>query len=95
MFVSPNLHHRLNKSCMLIGLGIPNIKWTALHKKLAYAQSKTQVLDGFVYMTERTIFSLFKFRLARLSLIRITPLFKYHIKILIFIGIFAYGMAQV
>lgn len=39
----PNLHHRLNKSCVLIGLGIPNNKWTALHKKLAYAQSKKGV----------------------------------------------------
>jgi hypothetical protein len=43
-YVCPlNLHQQLNKSYMLIGLGIPNNKWTTLHKKLAYTQSKIGV----------------------------------------------------
>jgi hypothetical protein len=51
---------------------------------------KEQMLYGFIAITETQYLGPFQLRLAKLSLVRVTPLLKYHAKILIFNGIFIF-----
>ena len=63
---------------------------TALHRNLATWQSiKRCWIVSSLEQNQHCLLP-FQFRLARLSLVKITPLFEYHINILIFRGIFSF-----
>ena len=58
-------------------------------KKSSVSAIEKKVLDSFLPVTKLHTLLPIQFRLAKLSFVSNAPLFKYHIKILIFKGIFA------
>ena len=57
-------------------------------EKTSIMTIKEKMLDGFKFITKQQTLLPFQFLLARLSFVKITPLFRNHTKILFFRGIF-------
>ena len=75
---------------MLRGGSKSKANCTSLHRNLATWQSIKRCWIVLSLEQKQHYLLPFQFRLAKLSFVKITPLFKYHINILIFKGIFSF-----
>jgi len=78
----PVLDQLSNKSSMRRGGAIPNSKCTVRHRNLAWKHSKKRWWIISKQWQKVHFVSPVQLRLARLSLIRMMPLFKYHKRLL-------------
>jgi hypothetical protein len=85
-FLFALLDHLLKRSSMLWGGTIPNSKCTARHKNLTKRQSIKRWWMVSGEWQKQHFVSPFQIRLTRLSLVKITPFFRYHKNIFIFVG---------
>ena len=75
---------------ILWGLGNPHAAYTVAHNILMNLQSKNRYcIVSFSWQKQHCWFPC-QFRLTRLSFVRMTPLLRYHKKILIFSGLFSF-----
>ena len=79
-----------NRWVMLWGGFKSKANYTALHRNLTTWQSIKRCWIVLSLEQKQHYLLPFQFRLAKLSFVKITPLFKYHINILIFKGIFSF-----